>query len=97
MVAALGFVSLVPLSSFAQEINMTSLTCNDFVKSNQETRMNIILWLSGYYTYEDDPPIISFPKISDKENQLRQYCADNLPFGLLEASERFMDKKYKEK
>ena len=53
-----------------------------------------MLWLSGYFTYEDDPPIINFSKISNKENQLKQYCADNPLLALLEASEIFMDKKY---
>ena len=94
IIAALAFVSMAPPSSFAQDIDMTSLKCADFVKGNQETVTNIMLWLSGYFTYEDDPPIISLSKISSKENQLKQYCADNLLLPLLEASEIFMDKKY---
>jgi hypothetical protein len=53
-----------------------------------------MLWLSGYFTYEDDPPIINLSKIGNKENQLKQYCADNPLLPLLEASEIFMDKKY---
>jgi hypothetical protein len=92
--ATLGFVLIAPPSSSAQEIDMTSLKCTDFVKSNQETVTNIMLWLSGYFTYEDDPPVINLSKISNKENQLKQYCADNPLLPLLEASEIFMDKKY---
>ena len=53
-----------------------------------------MLWLSGYFTYDDDVPIIDISKIKNKENQLKQYCADNQDLTLLEASEIFMDKKY---
>ena len=94
IIAALGFVLFASPSSSGQEIDMTSLKCTDFVKSNQETATNIMLWLSGYFTYEDDPPIINLAKIGNKENQLKQYCADNPHLPLLEASEIFMDKKY---
>jgi hypothetical protein len=92
--AALGLVLVAPPSGFAQEIDIASLKCADFVKGNHETATNIMLWLSGYFTYEDDPPIINISKISNKENQLKQYCADNPLLPLLEASEIFMDKKY---
>jgi hypothetical protein len=94
IIAALGFVLFASPSSSAQEIDMRSLKCTDFVKSNQETATNIMLWLSGYFTYEDDPPIINLSKIGNKESQLKQYCADNPLLSLLEASEIFMDKKY---
>jgi acid stress chaperone HdeB len=94
IIAALGFVLFASPSSSAQEIDMTSLKCADFIKSNQETATNIMLWLSGYFTYEDDQPIINLSKIGNKEGQLKQYCADNPLLPLLEASEIFMDKKY---
>jgi len=94
IIAALGFAPIAPPSSFAQEIDMKVLNCSDFVKSNQEAVTKIMLWLSGYFTYEDDPPIIDLSKIRNKESQLKQYCADNPLLPLLEASEIFMDKKY---
>ena len=90
----ISFMLIAPLSSKAQEIDMTSLKCREFVNSKQETATNIMLWLSGYFTYEDDAPIINISKIKNKENQLKQYCADNQDLTLLEASEIFMDKKY---
>jgi len=92
--AALGFSLMVPASCPAQEIDLTQLKCTDFIKSNQQTVASIMFWLSGYYTYEEDPPIINTSSIAAKESQVRQYCADNPLLPLLEASEIFMDKKY---
>jgi acid stress chaperone HdeB len=73
----ISLMLIAPLSSKAQEIDMTSLKCREFVNSKQETATNIMLWLSGYFTYEDDAQIINISKIKNKENQLKQYCADN--------------------
>ncbi len=92
--AALGLILMSPPSAFAQEIDITAMKCADFVSGNRETTTNIMLWLSGYFTYEDDPPIISLSRIGNKENQIKQYCVDNPLLPLLEASEIFMDKKY---
>jgi hypothetical protein len=94
VIVALGLVPIASTSGLAQEIDIKVLNCSDFVKSSQEAVTKIMLWLSGYFTYEDDPPIIDLSKIDNKENQLKQYCTDNPLLPLLEASEIFMDKKY---
>jgi len=94
IIVTLGFMLTASRAGLAQEIDMTALKCAEFVKSSRETATSIMLWLSGYYTYEDDLPVISASKISNKENQLKQYCADHPALPLLEASEIFMDKKY---
>ena len=94
IIVTFGLILIASPPSLAQEIDMTALKCADFVKGNRETITSIMLWLSGYYTYEDDPPVISLSRISSKENQLKQYCADHPALPLLDASEIFMDKKY---
>jgi len=91
---ALGVVLMAPAPGRTQEIDMMQLTCTDFAKSSRETATNIMHWLSGYFTYEDDPPVINISRIANKENQLKQYCADNPLLPLLDASAIFMDKKY---
>ena len=36
----------------------------DFIKYNKETVGNLIVWLSGYYTGDDDEAVIDFDKIA---------------------------------
>jgi hypothetical protein len=93
-VLAAGITILACVQAGAQEINMASLKCKDFTAGSQEQATSIMFWLSGYYTYEDDTPLINLSQLKRKENQLRQYCQDNQDLPLLEASEIFMDKKY---
>jgi acid stress chaperone HdeB len=86
---------VVPISALAQDdLELSSLTCSDFLSSDADTASKIMFWLGGYYTYEDDPPIIGLKRIEDRGQQIKQYCADHPSMTLLSASEIFMDKKY---
>jgi hypothetical protein len=89
-----GLVMSGCLEAGGQEIDMASLKCKDFTGSLQDQATSIMFWLNGYYTYEDDAPVINPTRLKSKENQLRQYCLDNESLPLLDASEIFMDKKY---
>jgi hypothetical protein len=92
--ATLGLGLIAPLSTAAQDIDLASLKCADFLKSDPETTKIVVLWLGGYYTYEDDPTVISLGRLKNKEQQLKQYCIDNQTMSLISAAEIFMDKKY---
>jgi acid stress chaperone HdeB len=92
--AAVGLGSIAPLPTAAQDIDLASLKCTDFLKSDAETTRTIMLWMAGYYTYEDDPTVISPATLKRKEQQIKQYCADNQTMSLISAAEIFMDKKY---
>jgi hypothetical protein len=89
-----GLIISACLEVGAQEIDMTSLKCKDFTGGPQDQATSIMFWLTGYYTYEDDAPVINLARLKSKQNQLRQYCLDNESLPLLDASEIFMDKKY---
>lgn len=102
--AMIGLGSIAPLPAAAQsttiqsttpqEIDLSQFKCEEFLKGDPETSKTIMFWLAGYYTYEDDPTIISLGKLKDKEQQIRLYCSDNPDTSLISASEIFMDKKY---
>ena len=42
---------------------MATIKCGDFIKYNKETVGNLTVWLSGYYTGEDDESVIDFDKM----------------------------------
>jgi len=92
--ATIGLGSIAPLATAAQDVDLASLKCADFIKSDAEATRTIMLWMAGYYTYEDDPTVISLGTLKRKEQQIKQYCIDNQTMSLISASEIFMDKKY---
>lgn len=92
----IGMMTFVVSPSFAQETNLASLKCADFLALNPQGSLSIMTWLMGYFTYEDDPTVIDMAKEKINETQIRQYCGDHKDFQLMDAAAIFMDKKYKD-
>ena len=84
----------MPQSSPVQDIDLAILQCAEFLRSDAVITRSIVLWLAGFYTYEDDPTIISRAKLEEKERQIRQYCSEHQGLPLISVAEIFMDKKY---
>ena len=70
------------------------MKCADFLKIAEPGAANIVTWLQGYYTYEDDQAVVDSDKVKLKEGQIKEYCADHADTDLLSVSAIFMDKKY---
>ena len=100
MPAQLSFVLAIALSVFsaqtalAQKTDLASVKCADFLKIAEPGGTNIVTWLQGYYTYEDDQAIVDNDKVKLKEGQIKEYCADHGDADLVSVSAIFMDKKY---
>ena len=84
---ALVFLALFAASlASAQKIDVATIKCGDFIKYNKETVDNLIMWLSGYYTGEDDETVIDFDRIAADGQKLSAYCAQNPRASLLTAA-----------
>lgn len=90
-----GMMTFVAPAGFAQESNLAALKCADFLALSPQNSLNVMMWLMGYFTYEDDPTVIDMAQEKIKETQLRQYCSDHKDFSMMDAADIFMDKKYK--
>ena len=87
---ALALLGTSPAS--AQVIDVATIKCEDFIKSGKENIGSLMMWLSGYYTGEDDDAIIDFNKMASNGEKLGKYCAENPTISLLTAAERIMSK-----
>jgi acid stress chaperone HdeB len=77
--------------AFAQVIDLSTITCKDFFEGNKDRVDFVVAWLLGYYTGEDDPPVIDFAKLKQKAEKLGAYCAINPTHGLVTAADQVMD------
>lgn len=84
--AALALALAAPAK--AQQIDLSTITCKDFFEGNKERIEFVIVWLMGFYTGEDDPPILDFAKMKEKAEKLGTYCAKNPTHGLITAAEQ---------
>ena len=95
MLLIAGMIIFVSPAGFAQETNLATLKCGDFLALSPQDSLHIMTWLMGYFTYEDDPTVIDMVKEKAQETQVRQYCGDHKDLGIMDAADIFMDRKYK--
>lgn len=75
----------------AQVIDLSTITCKDFFEGSKDRVDFVVAWLLGYYTGEDDPPVLDFSKLKDKAEKLGAYCATNPSHGLVTAADKVME------
>ena len=64
-------------SAFAQTVDVSTITCKDFSAHKKDEMLAIMMWLSGYYTKDDDPTVVDFAKVRAKTDKVADYCAKN--------------------
>jgi acid stress chaperone HdeB len=74
----------------AQVVDMSTITCADFSGRPADQMTNIMFWLEGYYTEDDDPTTIDFAKFKSTLDKLLVYCSKNPTVGLLTAADEVM-------
>lgn len=89
---ALLFVAatLVPLPLKAQQLDLSTVTCKDFVTSDKDTIGLIMMWLVGFYADQDAKPIVDFDKMKENGGRLGEYCGKNPSHSLITAADEVM-------
>jgi acid stress chaperone HdeB len=90
LAAAVVALALVSSPAKAQKIDLSTITCKDFLESGQDNISYILMWLHGFYTSADDAPIIDFDKMKADGAKLGDYCRANPTNGLITAAEEIM-------
>ncbi|SDR24696.1 HdeA/HdeB family protein [Rhizobiales bacterium GAS191] len=83
---ALGLFAAGPAS--AQVVDMSTIKCEDFLKSSADDIGALLMWISGYYANEDDETTVDFGKMKENGIKIANYCKDNPTIGLLNATEK---------
>jgi hypothetical protein len=76
----------------AQVVDLSALSCKQFIELPKETLNAVTLWLDAFLTDEEETAVIDFDKMKDKAEKLAAYCAQNPETGLMTAAENVMDK-----
>ena len=81
---------LAPLPAGAQQLDLSTVSCKDFVTSDKETIGFILMWLEGYYSEQDAKPIVDFDKMKGNGGRLGDYCGKNPTHSLITAADDVM-------
>jgi acid stress chaperone HdeB len=85
---AMSLVVAAPAS--AQKLDLTKVTCKQFLDSGERTMSMILMWLTGFFTDEDDTPIVDFDKLKTDANKIGDYCRKNPTTALMTAAEEIL-------
>jgi acid stress chaperone HdeB len=85
-----SFIGIAP--SAAQAVDVSTINCKEFFEGPQERISYVVMWLDGYYTDEDDPPVVDFDRMKKRVTALATHCAANPTHGLITAAEEVFDK-----
>ncbi len=76
----------------AEVLDLSTIKCQDFVKSSKENIGVIAMWLDGYYAGKaDGPALIDFAKFTKDAEKIGKYCGENPSHGLITAADKVLD------
>ena len=76
----------------AEKIDLSTMTCKQFLSKDKDEVGIILTWLDAYYKEEDDPPVIDTDKFVKNAGKLGGYCANNPTIGLITATDKLFGK-----
>ena len=79
-------------SAFAEDIDLSTWTCQKFQSASKDDIGVILSWLDGYYKDEDDPPVIDTTQFVANAKKLGEYCAAHPDAGLITATDKLFQK-----
>ena len=89
LAAIIVLAGAAPLPA-TETLDLSTLTCKDFLASSKDDMATILTWLHGYYRDKDDPPVIDFAKLKADEEKISQYCTENPTHALLTATDKVL-------
>ena len=76
----------------ADDIDLSTWTCQRFLDANSADVSVILAWLDGYYKEENEPPVINTDELVAKAKKLGQYCAAHPDEDLIGAADKLFQK-----
>jgi acid stress chaperone HdeB len=89
LIAATTLSAVVPAR--AEQLDLSTITCKEFVNSSKENIGLILMWMEGFYTEQNAKPIIDFDKMQSDSRKLGEYCGKNPTHSLITAAEEVVD------
>ncbi|MFI5015119.1 MAG: HdeA/HdeB family chaperone, partial [Hyphomicrobiales bacterium] len=72
--AAFSLALFAAQPASAQVIDVSTIKCEDFLKSSADDIGALLMWLSGYYANEDDETTVDFAKMKEDGIKIANYC-----------------------
>lgn len=64
----------------AQQFDLSTLTCGNFIKGDKDQMKLITAWLAGYYTDASAPEVVDVSALNKMQDQLVKFCTRETSF-----------------
>jgi len=73
-----------------KQLDLSTMTCKRFFEYDKDNLAIMLMWLDGYYSDEDAPPIVDFDKMTENSKKLGEYCGKNPGHSVITAADKVM-------
>ena len=87
LIAAASLWSAAPARA-AEQLDLSTVKCSQFLQSSKENISLILMWLEGYYAEEDAPPVVDFEQMGENGKRLGEYCGKNPEHSVITAADK---------
>jgi acid stress chaperone HdeB len=95
MIASMLFAAAFALSSVpahAAVIDLSTMTCQQFVESGDDTIKMVLTWMDGWYKGDSDEAIIDADVFVENAKKFGVYCRKNPTISIVNAAEAVLGK-----
>jgi HdeA/HdeB family len=76
--------------AMAEDMDFSKITCKDFISAPKDQVGTILVWLEGFYTKENAPPIMYGDKTVKDAKALSEYCNAHNGDDMIKAADAVM-------
>ncbi len=91
IVAAAVALMVSPALAADQVLQLSTMTCKQFVEAPKDSIGVILTWMMGYLQDADEPAEINFTKMEDLGKKLKTYCDKSPSHALMTALDKVTD------
>jgi hypothetical protein len=89
-IASILVVTFSAAPAMAQDLDFSKITCKEFVTAPKDEITTILVWLEGFYTKENDPPVMYAEKTKKDAKALSDYCNAHADDDVIKAADAVM-------
>jgi acid stress chaperone HdeB len=76
----------------ATVLDLSTMTCKQFVESGEDEIKMVLTWLDGWYNGDEDEAIIDTDKFAANAKKIGSVCAANPTISIVTAADRILGK-----
>jgi acid stress chaperone HdeB len=85
-------VTLLSVPAHAEVLDLSTLTCEQFLKGGDDEIKMVLTWMDGWYKGDDDKAIIDTNVFVENAKKFGAYCGANPSISIVNAAEEVLGK-----